>query len=339
MRKILNITLSFFVVLLLASCNKNVPVAGEDDIILDIRLEETQLVSKSAAVSSDGNPTSGVIGVYDEDGKLKSQVNWSNSPVKVTLTRRESYYFCIICNASSVTMPANISQLNSMALSSCTNDGKVVWAGRTSLTKIEKGMNPVAISVERVASKMTILLDKSKIPASASFQVKSVKVKNANAQVYPFGVNSKAANVTDGDQLSTADLSTFNGTAEAYLFIPENIQGTVSSINSAADKIPGNMPSGMADKSTYVEIVASVKPDADFENPSDVTYRFFLGRNATNNFDIERNTAFKVTFRPNGKFFNRNDWKMESPFVTPGDTEPPVVIDPDDGDSEIEIEY
>lgn len=340
MRKILTIILSAFAAILLASCNKNT-ASFEDEITLDFVFEEFSEQTKSSVVLNDSEINNAVILIYDEDGKIVgSPLDWNHTPLKVTLNRRENYWFCAICNVASGSFvaPATLSALGEAKVSHSFSGNRVVMAGRTELIQVKKGMNPLIFNVERVASRMAVKLNKSALPVTVSFQVKSVKIKNANAQSRPFDAGFKAAVVADGDQLSSSDVSTFNGGVETYLYIPENMQGTVSGITTAAGKVPDNMPSGMADKSTYVEIVASVKPDTDFDNASDVIYRFYLGKNATNNFDIERNRAFKVTFKPKNNFYNQSTWKMESPFIAT-DPDSPVIIDPDEGDTEIEIEY
>lgn len=71
-------------------------------------------------------------------------------------------------------------------------------------------------------------------------------------------------------------------------YVPENLRGVVSSIESPSEKGPKNAPAG----STFIEI------GGDYQRGSaltDVTYTIYLGENASTDFNVVRNYHYTVS--------------------------------------------
>lgn len=143
----------------------------------------------------------------------------------------------------------------------------------------------------------------------------------AGDPLYP---KQDAANAATGDDPHSA-------TAEA-LFTYENMQGKGNDKTKLQDAdydgvvdSPGkktgsgdNVTFGFGDDNkdgmeccTYIEVEAyyvSAAPGNEGKGP--ITYRFALGKNVTDNFDVERNHHYKLTLKFNG-YANDIDWHIE----------------------------
>ncbi|MBR1705688.1 MAG: DUF4906 domain-containing protein [Bacteroidales bacterium] len=154
--------------------------------------------------------------------------------------------------------------------------------------------------------------------------VNSVEVRNMNKTLRPFGAS---AITSRSDRLATvvesASSPSPGATLSAVLYVPENMQGTVSDISGSfyKSKDHDSTVAGKADFLTYIETaVDACSPRYNGE----VRYRSYLGNNATTNFDIERNAAYvwELTYTEDGLQYN--DWKHGTENLS---REPPVVLE------------
>lgn len=121
--------------------------------------------------------------------------------------------------------------------------------------------------------------------------------------------------------------------ASKALFFYENLQGrgesklqdadndgvidSPDSFHPDADHYKDNKPAG-----SYIEVTAYYKSlDEGNESSGDITYRFMLGKNVTDNYDCERNHHYRLTLKFNG-FANDVDWHIEFDYTH----QPPVTI-------------
>ena len=132
----------------------------------------------------------------------------------------------------------------------------------------------------------------------------SLNVCHSNNVLRPFSESCKA--------LSTSDIriSGWDRKTEPYLYsdqpdaivlyIPENLQGDLLSHNDDPyRKIPDQVDllngAGKADLCTYLEAVVHAEQTYLPGVGGDATYRFYLGKNTTTNFDVEGNVDYDVT--------------------------------------------
>lgn len=136
----------------------------------------------------------------------------------------------------------------------------------------------------------------------------SVRVRNLNAVLRPFG-ESRARGPED--LLEEEELAAGAGAQSANLvfYVPENLQGSVPSITVAADKSRDN--AALEDRwesLTYLETeVAAREPYFGA-----MTYRSFLGENATSDFSIRRNCCYDWQLRYLEDGLSLQDWKHEN---------------------------
>ena len=150
--------------------------------------------------------------------------------------------------------------------------------------------------------------------SDAEYCVTDVRLHNCALDMYPFGSGDKAAVFTDsGDCLTADDISGLNEGESVSLYFVENLQGELLPGNTdRSRKIPSvlnNIASGLADCCTYIEITADITtPAASY---TDGKYRFYLGRNETTDFSIERNTLYDVTLDFTQNMVNEHEWRID----------------------------
>ena len=164
-------------------------------------------------------------------------------------------------------------------------------------------------------------------------EITDVRVKGLNRHLLPFG-DSAAQDASD--MLPEVEYSDGGGvSAGTYVFyVPENRQGTVAGITDSSDKSHERnaVVSAMRERLTYLE--TSVSTSGDYTGT--VTYRSYLGRNATSDFDIEGNVSYSWTILFRGDNLQESTWKRETDLsMTTYETE--LVLSP--ASARLEVGY
>ena len=186
---------------------------------------------------------------------------------------------------------------------------------------IPRSGSPVDIRMERLFSKVVLTVDHSGIAGTdlEAFVNGSVCVRQSNRLLSPFAPGgSRASGEEDIMEVGDCDMSMENALRREYVFyVPENRQGELMPGNTdPADKDMDGVEaacgnSGISRLLTYLEFKGMVSgSDVGLEGP--VVYRFFLGRNAVSDFDIERNSEIHVTLEFNPESVFEPDWKLDS---------------------------
>ena len=172
---------------------------------------------------------------------------------------------------------------------------------------------PVTITLTRMLARVDLKVDTKLLETQNLFSVRSVSIYNAVNSYYPFSPSvrqeHKGRIEYSFDTASSSDISALNrgGTISLYAF--ENMQGTL---------LPGNtdpwkkVPSSLGDAGDYCSYL---EVDCTYgHSGNEVTYRMYLGKDATTNFDVERNTVYRVTLMPTEREIHgeRGSWKVEA---------------------------
>jgi len=167
------------------------------------------------------------------------------------------------------------------------------------------GSSNTVIPVRRLLAKVTANLSCDWDGAA----ITSVKVHGMNGRLRPFG-DSAAQGASD--MLEEVECSTGDGASSGtcVFYVPENRQGTVAGITDSYDKSHerNRTVSGMRERLTYLE--TSVSTSGSFTGT--VTYRSYLGRNATSDFDIEGNVRYDWALVFRGDHLQESTWKRET---------------------------
>ena len=188
--------------------------------------------------------------------------------------------------------------------SNSVQDLGIPMAGKA--TGVSGGGNPGAIGVQRLLARVSAHIECTWPGAS----VQTGLVGNMNGRLLPFG---ESAMEGPGDVFSfEPEKHVVSGgtSADLVLYVPENIQGTVSGITSPEGKSHEKNASveAIKDRLTYLEVLVS--GTALYEG--EIRYRSYLGANATDNFDIVRNCTYNWTLTYGEDGLGTDDWKKDN---------------------------
>ncbi len=246
--------------------------------------------------------------VYNISGTLINN-EYFRSTSNLSITTSTGYKTIVaIANAGNIdfscyTTLASVREAISMNMVNGTND--IIMAGEVNANLVKGGS--VSVTLTRLISKVTVVFDKSSISAGTLINIKSIELKNvANQCKYLLKntVNSYSHISIAGDNLNdNLEPSSHSEATPLYLF--ENMQGTIICGGGEKDKNPG----AAQPYCSYVEI------SADYTTPAKIgtiKYRFYLGNNIYDNFDVERNTWYQLNVRFTGSGINEVSWRIDT---------------------------
>ncbi len=188
---------------------------------------------------------------------------------------------------------------------------------KTELTTIDSSNPKFKLKFDRLVARVLFSLTTNL--KYGSFEVTSLAVRQCNSKVYPFGT-SKAVNVEDvmtGEMTSQIDLEALNsndGSMYAYFYVPENMQGVPASLEgntNPKNKNAETIGEPLASLSTYLELTG-VYTEGSGQLQTENHYRAYLGQNATNNLDVQRNTStrFALSLKDDSSVL-KGDWSAD----------------------------
>lgn len=255
--------------------------------------------------------------VFDSSGSLVSSGHHTTSSgISLTLPVG-TYSIWALANMGDVT--SGIGSLS--ALRSCTR--AVTNSGLSSAFPMSGGgsytigasTTSVSVQLERLVARYTFSLDTSDI-TEGTLKLSSVSLRNIAGAVRPlsaWGVTSTSQLLSTGDSSSAQDVTSLNGSGQAVFYVPENCQGTESGITAAKDKNPDYSYSRVNPAlCTYLEVKCTYVKAGEVDN---LTYRMYLGGNATSSFDVQRNRSYSVVLQPSSENIHAATWKCESELV------------------------
>lgn len=162
------------------------------------------------------------------------------------------------------------------------------------------------ILLERLFAKVTVNLE-CMWPGG---EIVSARLGNINGRLRPFG--SSAITIPSQDVYSgTQEGETIADQCASFvLYVPENLKGSVEGISSPEEKTQdySYAVEQMKDCLTYLEV--EVSGNSLYQGI--IKYRNYLGNNATDNFDIQRNTSYIWNIEYYEDNLYRDEWKYEN---------------------------
>ena len=299
---------------------------GTDKVEITLECGAPVHTKSSLSVAEDKVSNANILVFDNASGCLDQAVYFSStSGMSVTLVNGNRYDIYVLANVGDVTstVKASYGKESTFAASythtfadfaSVTADGfpmaskecKTVTAGSASST---------TITIERLVARYDVKIDRSSLSGS-TLTVKSVRVRQGALSFAPFAsaASRKSSSVADGDFASGDDLTELNGGSAVSFYLLENRQGVLLEGNSDPwAKVPGSI-AAYKDCCTYLEMTCSYAgPSRTAEN---VTYRMYLGGDATTDFSITRNTVYTLTLCPTDSGLDKTSWKIDPGEVT-----------------------
>lgn len=306
-----------FFVLAAASCREIDIVSDPGDTELLLKWESS---STRSSYNLDENKIESLIVYIYKEGVLfdrlpVSKENLTNSSLRLTLHKGYHYSFYILANLDDfddLPAPKDETFLKDMRLYDCAasavEGGYAPMAGSMENLYVDRGVNFCIVELDRLVSRLDFVIDKSGLQKE-KITVKSVRLRQAAADICPFLPSSEALTVYDGDYASSEDLENINSGGKISFYMLENAKGVLLPGNQDHwAKIPDNI-SSEASFCTYLEVSAVyTAPGILGEN---LKYRLYLGEDNCSDFNVGRNKINTLTLTTTGEGVFRSSWKVE----------------------------
>lgn len=182
----------------------------------------------------------------------------------------------------------------------------------------------VEVPLERLMARIELRIDRSDLLADIQFKVTEVRVGACPSSVQlvaPSKVNSREETFGLGYGKSGAQVSALNEDAgdglsrSLSVYLLENRQGDLlDNVITDSGKV--------FYEAFYREVCSYIEIKAEYHSPTWHTpvggrliYRFYLGE-SLNNFDVCRNTWYRVTVRPQGDGLGEDSWRVDKSALT-----------------------
>lgn len=254
------------------------------------------------------------LAVYDADGDIFTQTSGTALPsgsLVMDFPVNQDARVVVVANLPNFSFPSSYADWQGYTFHFTKENLISGGVPATADIVVSEGESYATLSLRRLVAKINFKLSNPNFRAFSATEVSlhdvAMDSRSGAADGYV---------VKDFDSATASELASINaGTAASDTYTvsficPENLKGTVTSIgNDPKKKVPANAPVN----STYLEVKGHVT-NGGFGD-GDVTYRFYLGSNATTNFDLKRNNIYNVTLSiDEGKLADYEDgasWKVD----------------------------
>ena len=257
---------------------------------------------------------------YREDDGILVAVQNGTSPEDIDMELAHGRYnIYITANMDGFNAPAKEKELPAAvyeveSLSKISKALPMCWKGKAELVS---GQNTtIQARLSRLVSKTGLKIDMGTIKG---LEIKSVRLCQGAGKIWPFmdgGSRIKnPSDAMDGDYASEDDIDELMAGETIWLYATENCQGILLPENTDPwDKTPDNIGDS-AELCTYIELTGEWNGTASYHGS--VTYRFFLGENATSDFNVRRNSQNCITLYLEKGSFGKVNWKLDTSHMNP----------------------
>lgn len=300
--------------IVMAACTEKpeytLPAQEEDGT----RPEETVEARATFSISAAGTemPGEATVAVYS-NGELAWSGTTSDGTLQAELNSGLEYDYIVTAGIPGFQPPALKSELDAVRVpvDAAPDDGFPMAAGGS--FTLDAGGERIDAELQRLHARVRISADISNLEG---LEIRSVRICQASSDVllFPAGnEGSSAISVQEGDTASAEEISAMNSGGEAVLYLPENCQGTLLPQNSDPwEKIPDSIPE-KAGLCSYLELSGTFSGEGTLNG--DVTYRFYLGEDATSDFSVRRNRDYSVMLIASREGIAHPSWKVDGGAV------------------------
>lgn len=250
------------------------------------------------------------------DGFLLNSGHWKDGEDMIlSLDAGEEYDFYALANMGEVSLPVLEKDVEDFiyritgpeALDGCL---PMCWSLKG---YVPDASAPVYMEMTRLVSKVMLEVD----PGDTGLEVTGVYLMQSPLSVCPFAPDGSKASegmVSSGDKATSADLVRLNQGGTVGFYMLENMQGTLLPGNTdPMKKVPLSV-GGKAGVCTYLEVECEFDEANAKEGAS--TYRMYLGRDETSNFDVVRNGMLRLSLTLTTDGLKVKDsWKIVPDYV------------------------
>lgn len=292
--------------LILAGCTGKMGGSGDADGLTTVRIElqpDGYAATKSSFTWGDAQINDIQIVVTEDNGEVY-EVLYSQSVTGLSFTGLVGHHY----NATAV---ANIGKQVSVSemsgytdLSEVQSAAEIARHGIPMCSADNDGItlsqtdNKLTLTMIRLLARVDFSIDRSMLGSPDGYIVRSVGIYDSPGGTF--------------DMSSSEDVAVLNSGGSLSLYAYENMQGTLLPGNTDPwAKVPDSIGSASG-KCSFLEVKCSYANQG--LSCDDITYRMYLGQDATTNFDVRRNTVYRLTLIPTEEeiYGERGSWKIES---------------------------
>ena len=286
----------------------------EADGRLSLRLVRTGRTKSSISPDEDNIRELCVTVYRKEDGLLMAtQTAKTAEEIGFDITSGE-YNVYVTANMESFEAPPHESEIKNAgykieSFEDLGNGLPMSWCGTVEVAA--GSVTTINAELERLVSKVGLNVETGVLEG---LEIVSVRLFQGAGVIRPFmqGGNrmTDAHESMDGDYATDDDLALLTEGETMYFYVTENCQGTLLPDNTDPwAKVPDSI-GNTAGLCTYIEMKGRWNDMADYEG--EVTYRFYLGEDASGNFDIRRNSIHDISLYLEEESFDRISWKIDA---------------------------
>lgn len=280
---------------------------------------------KSAFTASDGAVADYTLLLFEGGTLSAASYGKSGEDFRVEIVADRTYDCYCIANVGDVTADFSVGRTQLSELKTWRTAASVSGAAALPMAGHCSGVSFSAkqlregarldIGLKRLVAQFDMVIDRSGL-SRYGFTATALSLFGP-ASVAPFSEASKAAEpAVRTDYAIAGDLERLNAGQKSTYYPLENCCGVLLASDDAWQKIPGKLAGNAFP--TYVELegYASFQDGSGLKMP--LTYRFYLGRNATTDFDVRRNEVHTVTLVLTDDAIEQDapSWKIEKGSYT-----------------------
>lgn len=214
-------------------------------------------------------------------------------------------------------------------------DPQLVMFAEGQSFNVGNGNSQVSARLVRIYSMLTVQVNTGNLNSGVVITPLSLQLKHIPNQGYVTAPNKIGSNsvecVEEGTIIEAGNSSDFlkEGHDQAIpLFLYENMQGNGNNTGVHKDdesyKTPPTITEATKDREisgkdrtcSYIELIAKYSGGESKTDNDKIIYRFFLGENSYNNFDVERNCYYKLTLNLAGNGgTDEASWRVTKDFM------------------------
>lgn len=187
------------------------------------------------------------------------------------------------------------------------------------------GERKTEVLLERLAAKVSIRMDRSRLSKDVKMTVKAVRIGNYPRYAEVMGP-SKVSTVHDrfesGFHLTDVQCMALNETGmggisgETSVYMLENMQGEFPYRINADEEKTFDEDDPLSDLCSYLEIEMDYSSPDLISYDSPLIYRFYLG-DGLRSLDIERNCHYRITVIPEDDGLSGGGWRVDKSGIGP----------------------
>ena len=292
---------------------------GLDTKTVTISLYENEEVKSSLSADAEEQIRNFALYIYDPFGKLAASTTSQGTETEVTLLEGQDYTVYALVNLlefpEAVIEEDTFMDITHPVASEDLLSTGIPMSGISTLTAEDIRSGRSYIELDRLVSRISFTIDASGLKTS-TITVRSVKLIQTASAIAPFRsyfVADQQSIAAVGDISDEQDILIVNSGGTIWLYALENCQGVLLPGNTDPWlKIPSEIP-GKETLCTYLEVIASYSGiyEGIPVRSDNVTYRFYLGKDNTSDFSVERNHNIGVTLKLTDMGVFDESWKID----------------------------